>query len=76
MDIQKQGVIDQVKVSLESGRKLKDVLTVLGIKQSTYYRWKNYLSKTASENPVLHPSDRKTSKSLTAEEVKKYIRKN
>jgi transposase InsO family protein len=69
MDIQKQGVIDQVKVSLESGRKLKDVLTVLGIKQSTYYRWKNYLSKTASENPVLHPSDRKTSKSLTAEEV-------
>lgn len=66
MEIQKQGVIDQVKVSLESGRKLKDILLVLGIKQSTYYRWK---SNSVNEKKVLHPSDRQTTRSLTDAEV-------
>lgn len=66
MDIQKQGILDQVDQSLSSGRKLKDILIVLGIKTSTYYRWKNNLNKI--EKPVLHPSDRMTSRSLTDEE--------
>jgi putative transposase len=66
MDIQKQGVLDQVSLSLKSGRKLKEVLLVLGVKQSTYYRWK---SESVNEKEVIHPSDRQTTRSLTDAEV-------
>ena len=69
MEIQKQGVIDQVNLSLQSGRKLKEILLVLGVKQSTYFRWKNNLLKSVNEKPVLHPSDRQTIKSLTEAEI-------
>ena len=67
MDVQKQGILDQVKLSLEDGRKLKDILTVLGIKTSTYYRWKN--QKQIIKTNELHPSDRVTTRSLTDAEV-------
>ena len=39
---------------------------MLGIKTSTYYRWKNNFNKT--EKKVLHPSDRMTTRSLTDDE--------
>ncbi len=71
MNIQKQGVVDQVCASLESGRKLKEVLNVFGVKKSTYYRWKSEVNKKdlADKNLILHPSDRITSRSLTEAET-------
>lgn len=71
MDIQKQGVIDQVGESLKSGRKLKEILMVLGVKSSTYYRWKKEIRKNDcnAKKSILHPSDRVTTRSLTDEDV-------
>jgi transposase InsO family protein len=63
MDVQKQGIIDQVNLSKSEGRKTKDILKNLGIKSSTYYRWIKY--KNVKPKPVIHPSDRVTSMSLT-----------
>ncbi len=67
MDLQKQGVIDQVLESQKSGRKTKDILQALGVKPSTYYRWLKHKS-IVNVSAVLHPSDRKTSMSLTEED--------
>lgn len=67
MDVQKQGVLDQVRQSHTQGRKIADILRVLGVKSSTYYRWKSE-SEREIEKPVLHPSDRITSRSLTKSE--------
>ena len=71
MDIQKQGVVDQVYESLKSGRKLKEILNVFGVKKSTYYRWKSEINKKylVDKNLTLHPSDRITSRSLTEAET-------
>jgi putative transposase len=74
MELQKQGIIDQVNLSLKSGRKLKEILLVLGVKQSTYYRWKNNSLKLVNEKPMLHPSDRQTTMSLTDDEVKLILK--
>ena len=67
MEIQKQGIFEQVRESKSEGRKTKDILKVLGVKSSTYYRW-----LSAQKNPIakefLHPSDRVTSMSLTPED--------
>ena len=68
MDIQKQGIIDQVIESQKSGRKVNEVLSVMGIKSSTFYRWKKQLNNK-DEKRVIHPSDRITTRSLTDEEV-------
>ena len=67
MELQKQGIIDQVQQSQKSGRKTKDILQALGVKPSTYYRWLKQKS-IVTENKVMHPSDRKTSMSLTSED--------
>ncbi len=65
METQKQGVIDQVNESKKQGRKTKDVLKVLGVKSSTYYRWRSE-QKTTRPATVAHASDRVTSMSLTS----------
>ena len=65
MDLQKQGVIDQVLESQKLGRKTKDILQALGVKSSTYYRWLKQRQSIVNETKVIHPSDRKTSMSLT-----------
>ena len=52
MDIQKQGIIDQVNESQKSGRKVNEVLSVMGIKSSTFYRWKKQLNNK-DENPQM-----------------------
>ena len=67
MELQKQGIIDQVQQSQKSGRKTKDILQALGVKPSTYYRWLKHKS-IVNVSAVLHPSDRKTSMSLTEED--------
>lgn len=67
MELQRQGIIDQVRDSKNKGRKIKDILKSLGVKSSTYYRWINE-TQTACEAEVIHPSDRKTSMSLTDED--------
>lgn len=64
MNLQKQGVIDQVLESQKSGRKTKDILQALGVKPSTYYRWLKQ-KNMVNEIKVIHQSDRKTSMSLT-----------
>lgn len=66
LNVQKQGVLDQVKSHQSKGRKLKDTLQVLGIKPSTYYRWKAQGAMNTSA--PLHPSDRITTRSLSPEE--------
>ena len=65
METQKQGVIDQVNESKKQGRKTKDILKVLGVKSSTYYRWRSEQSE-ARPATVAHASDRVTSMSLTS----------
>ena len=65
MDLQKQGVIDQVLESQKLGRKTKDILQALGVKSSTYYRWLKQRQSIVNETKVIHPSDRKTSMSFT-----------
>ena len=67
MDLQKQGVINQVLESQKLGRKTKDILQALGVKPSTYYRWLKQ-KNIVTETEVIHPSDRKTSMSLTDED--------
>jgi putative transposase len=63
MEIQKQGVLDQVLESKKQGRKIKEILKVLGVKSSTYYRWRRARDQFV-ETKVVHPSDRVTSMSL------------
>lgn len=68
MELQKQGILDQVHQSKNQGRKTKDILNILGVKSSTYYRW---LKDSKDSSPVqqgAHPSDRITSMSLTDED--------
>ncbi len=67
MENQKQGIIDQVRESKSKGRKIKDVLKVLGVPASSYYRWISTQSLVA-EIKLVHPSDRITSMSLTPED--------
>ena len=69
MDLQKQGVVEQVLESQKVGRKIKDTLQVLGIRSSTYYRWRVELKNSSViEIKTVHPSDRVTSMSLTEED--------
>lgn len=76
MEIQKQGIIDQVNESIKSGRKLKEILHVLGIKSSTYYRWKAEINKKGFTDgkSILHASDRITTRSLTSEDVELILK--
>ena len=67
MDLQKQGIVDQVLESKRLGRKIKDTLKVLGVKSSSYYRWLR-TQGVVLEPSVVHPSDRRTSMSLTVED--------
>lgn len=67
METQKQGILDQVQESKSQGRKIKDILKVLGVKSSTYYRWVQE-RKEITEKEVVHPSDRVTSMSLRPED--------
>lgn len=67
METQKQGIIDQVRESKNQGGKIKEILKVLGVKSSTYYRWveqKDGLIKAKAP----HPSDRVTSMTLRPED--------
>ena len=69
MELQKQGVVEQVLESQKVGRKIKDTLQVLGIRSSTYYRWRVELKNSSViEIKTVHPSDRVTSMSLTDED--------
>lgn len=63
MELQKQGIIDQVRESKSQGRKVKEILKSLGVKPSSYYRWLGN-AKAAKQPLAGHPSDRLTSMSL------------
>jgi putative transposase len=73
METQKQGILDQVRASKACGRKTKEILQILGVKPSSYYRWLSQ-EKSFEKSGVVHPSDRVTSRSLTSEDRELIIK--